>query len=105
MDLQIDLFDMITYANVNKFFRYVDCFSKYAWAVPIKDKAGATIADSLQAIFFVEGPPKILQSDNGLEFKNAEVRALCARFNIEQRFGREYRPQSQGQVFFFLLYK
>ena len=72
--LQIDLFDMISYANVNKWNRYVlmviDCFSKYAWAVAITEKTGANVANSLQNIFFSEGPPHILQSDNGSEFKN-----------------------------------
>ena len=136
--LQIDLFDMISYANQNHFYRYVlvviDCFSKYAWAIPINEKTGANVANSLQNIFFAEGPCQILQSDNGYvevkqfelfhsddifrrEFKNVEVKALCDRWHIEQRFGRgtvscsslldvsdtyfvlsEYRPQSQGQV-------
>ena len=67
--LQIDLFDMISYANQNHFYRYVlvviDCFSKYAWAIPINEKTGANVANSLQNIFFAEGPCQILQSDNG----------------------------------------
>ena len=67
--LQIDLFDMISYANQNKWNRYVlmviDCFSKYAWAIPITEKTGANVANAMQEIFFREGPPQILQSDNG----------------------------------------
>ena len=28
----------------------VDCFGKYAWAVPLKDKKGTTIVNSFQSI-------------------------------------------------------
>ena len=39
-----DLVEMQEWSKVNKGYRYIlnviDCFSKYAWSVPMKDKKG-----------------------------------------------------------------
>ena len=41
-------------SKFNKGFRFslcvIDIFSKYAWAVPLKDKKGVSIADAFQKI-------------------------------------------------------
>jgi hypothetical protein len=46
---------MIPYANVNNGYRYlltiIDLFSRYAWAVPLKDKTGATITAAFRQVF------------------------------------------------------
>ena len=42
--------------------------------------------------------PDILQSDNGPQFKNDDLAALCAELNIQQRFGASETPQHQGQI-------
>lgn len=99
---QMDLFDMTFAAGSNKDYRWVlvviDCFSKFIYLRTFKQKEGLNVASELQRIFMQDGPPKILQSDNGKEFRNEDVQRVCAKFNVEQRFGREYKPQSQGQV-------
>ena len=42
-----DLFDMQAFPSFNKEFKYIlrviNVFSKYAWAVPVKDKCAASV--------------------------------------------------------------
>ena len=50
-----DLADMQLIGKFNKGFRFFSCaidiFSKYAWAVPLKDKRGVTTVNAFQSIF------------------------------------------------------
>ena len=50
-----DLADMQLISKYNKGIRYLLCaiylFSKYAFAVPLKDKRGPTIVNAFQSIF------------------------------------------------------
>ena len=47
-----DLVDMQTFSSFNEGFKYIltviDVFSKYAWAVPIKDKSAATVTKAFE---------------------------------------------------------
>ena len=49
-----DLVEMQEWKSVNKGFRYIlnviDCFSKYAWSVPLKDKTSKTVLHAFQHI-------------------------------------------------------
>lgn len=49
-------------------------------------------------MFFVEGAPSVIQSDNGTEFKNLIMKELCEKYYVKQRFSRPRHPQSQGIV-------
>ena len=53
---------------------------------------------SLKKFFAEQFVPDILQSDNGPQFKNGDLAALCAELNIQQRFGASETPQHQGQI-------
>ena len=44
------------------------------------------------------GVPKILQSDNGGEFKNSILDQYLSKINVRHIFGSPYHPQSQGSV-------
>jgi hypothetical protein len=44
------------------------------------------------------GKCKIFQTDNGTEFKNAELKTFLANEGIKQIFSRVYHPQSNGAV-------
>ncbi|CAP39320.1 Protein CBG22824 [Caenorhabditis briggsae] len=82
---QSDLVEMIPYAEENKDFKYlltvIDCFSKYAWVIPLKTKTGKETANALQTIFEKRKPQKI-QTDNGKEYYNKEMKALFKGQNI-----------------------
>lgn len=83
--LQCDLVEMIPYAKVNKGYRYIlvaiNVFSKYVWAIPVKRKTAADVADALNKIFktFI---PKNLHTDMGKEFHNKSVKDLLDKHNI-----------------------
>ncbi|GFU56632.1 uncharacterized protein F54H12.2 [Trichonephila clavipes] len=63
---QVDLVDMQSLAEFNKGYKYlltcIDLFSKFAWAVPLKDKFGKSVKSGLE-IIFKERKPKVLQTD------------------------------------------
>lgn len=42
--------------------------------------------------------PICFVTDNGRPFKNQEVKELCDKFHIQQRFATPYYPQSNGQA-------
>jgi transposase InsO family protein len=53
---------------------------------------------NLEQLFFLEGFPSIVQSDNGKEFRNHILQDFLAQNCVISKFGRPRRPQSQGQI-------
>lgn len=76
----------------------VDVFTGFIMLKPLKNKSASTIANELWQIFSVIGVPKILQSDNGTEFKNEILNALTNLLGIPHRFISEYNPRADGKV-------
>jgi len=81
---QADLADMQSLAKENDGFRYimtvVDVLSRYAWAVPIKQKTGAEIVKAFESIGKV---PKLLQTDQGSEFYNKTVKSWLEKKGVK----------------------
>ena len=71
---QCDLADMSSKAEYNGDFTFIltciDCFSKYAWAIPIKTKQADNIILALKAILKSGRKPNRLQTDKETEFLN-----------------------------------
>lgn len=84
---QADLMEMIPYAKVNKDCRYIlvviNTFSKYAWAEPIKRKTSKIVADAFKKILDKTTAPKLLQTDNGLEFYGREFQNLMKNYGVK----------------------
>ena len=80
----------------NYFLVVVDICTKFIILRSLENKAAITIAKELYSIFCDFGTPKILQSDNGSEFKNQVISALRKHCNFEHRFSTAYYPQSNG---------
>ena len=62
-------------SKFNKGFRFLLCviyiFSKYTWAVPLKEKIGVSIVDAFQKILVkLEREPNKIWVDKGREFYN-----------------------------------
>jgi len=76
----------------------IDLYSKKAWAVPIKTKAAEEIVRGLREIFEKDGPPSILQSDNGSEFKNQVLDTFLKSRNVKSIHSLAYKPTSQGAI-------
>ena len=72
--MQADLVDVSRISKYNKGIKFIltciDVFSKKAWAVPLKDKTGATFEES------IEDPlPSRLQTNKGTEFVNRKFQS------------------------------
>ena len=71
---------MQEWSNENKGFRYmlniVDCFSKYAWSVPLKNKTAKTVLDAFKSVVKSSARrPTHLWVDEGKEFYNKDMTA------------------------------
>ena len=84
----IDLADMIDYKiSNNKGFRYIfiiiDNFSKYLWAIPLKNKYSKTITDEFSNIVSTsKRKPLKIESDRGAEFYNSIFQNFLKSKNI-----------------------
>ena len=74
-----------------------DIFSRYLWLQPLIYKTSKVISKALSDLYIEVGPPKVLQSDRGGEFKKW-VTKLCKSLNVKMIRSRPYHPQSQGKV-------
>ena len=84
----IDLADMIDYKiSNNKGYRYIfiiiDNFSKYLWAIPLKNKYSQTITNEFSNILTTsKRKPLKIESDRGTEFYNNIFQNLLKSKNI-----------------------
>lgn len=86
---QADLADMNDIVKFNDGFRYmltvIDCFSKFAWVVPVKTKDGPSVRKAFDQVFEMAKPrkPSKIQTDKGKEFLNKDVQDLFSKFGIK----------------------
>ena len=85
-----------------KGYRYVlvfkDVFSGYIRCYKLRNKESIGVVRALDDLACTLGPPKILSSDNGMEFNSNEMKQACRVLGVEKRNSVPYRPQSQGNV-------
>ena len=100
---QIDLMDMGSKGSVKlngQLYRYVltviDIFSRFVWLRPLKSKSSKEVAKELESIYVEHGAPRIIQSDQGGEFKKA-VKTLCDRMNIKSIYSRPRHPSHKAR--------
>ena len=74
-----------------------DVFSCYVWLQALPNKASKNVALALSELYMEVGPPKVLQADNGGEFKKA-IEKLCKKLAVKIVRSSPYHPQSQGKV-------
>ena len=85
----IDLADMIDYKiSNNKGYRYIfiviDNFSKYLWAIPLKNKYSQTITNEFSIILSTsKRKPIKIESDRGSEFYNSIFQNFLKSKNIQ----------------------
>jgi transposase InsO family protein len=96
-----DLTDIPKRGIYRYLFCVTDLFSKYLYVVPLAKKSGEIVARELDKI--LQSLPEgvrvgSLKSDNGNEFKNAEVRAVLAKTDTKQVFGLPHNPLGNGQI-------
>jgi hypothetical protein len=78
---------MIPFAKINKGYKYIlcviDCYTKFAWAIPVKSKTAKEISDAKTKIL-IRRSPKLLQLDNGKEFYNTIFDTLMKKYKIKK---------------------
>ena len=84
----VDLDDMQLISKYNKGIRYllcaIDLFSKYAFAVPLKDKKGVSIVNAFHSILdSSKRKPNKIWVDQGSEFYNTHFKKWLKENNIE----------------------
>lgn len=84
---QCDLIEVQPYSKINRGYRYIltfiNCFTKFAAATPLKDKTGKIVAAAVENII-KGGKHKIkhLQTDDGKEYFNKVFSNLMQKYNI-----------------------
>ena len=95
--LGVDLADMQLLSKFNKGFRFLLCaieiFSKYAWAIPLKDKNGVSIVNAFQIILKESNrKPNKIWVDKGSEFYNSSFKKWLKDNDIEM-----YSTNNEGK--------
>ena len=84
---QADLADLQSYSKENDGYNFIlvviDCFSKFVWVEPQRNKTGQETSRAFESILKrCKKAPKILQVDNGGEFYNSHFSSLMKRYKI-----------------------
>jgi hypothetical protein len=85
---QSDLIELTNYSRFNRGYKYIliviDCFSKYIWTHPLKNKSGNEVTNAFEIILksHPHRIPKNLQTDNGKEYYNKTFNSLMKKYNI-----------------------
>lgn len=86
---QIDLMDITVFKEENDGHTFlltrIDVLSRFADAIPLKDKTAKEVVRGLEVLFDRQMPRKV-SSDRGKEFENKDVRELMERHRIYQFF-------------------
>lgn len=97
--VQIDLVDLQRYAKDNDGHTFIltaiDVFTKFAYALPLKNKQGTTLKAAFEHIFGFQHPENIF-SDAGTEFLNKDVQALFKQQGINHMIAQN--PEIKASV-------
>lgn len=87
--VEIDSGNLKGISKINKGYKYlltvIDTFSKFAWAIPVKNKTGKNVSKAMSVCFknlSHHKLPKNLQTDNGKEFYNKDFQKLMKENEI-----------------------
>jgi len=82
---QIDLVDVSSLSRYNDGYRYlltcIDCFSRYSWVIPIKNKSSTSIVEAFDSMIDIRKPTYV-QSDKGSEFLNTTFQSYLKANDI-----------------------
>ena len=81
----VDLVDMGFSKDENKPYKFlftcIDCFSKYAWAYPLKSKSAEDVLEAFKEVF-KDRIPQNVWVDEGKEFVNNKLKAFFEKHNV-----------------------
>ena len=97
---QMDLVDVSKIAKHNGQHHFIltciDVLSKYAWAVPLKNKSGDSLVQGFKTILAEGRKPLRVQSDQGKEFTNLKFQDLLKSEGIA--FFTTYNEETKAQI-------
>jgi len=77
----------------------IDLFTKWAEAIPLRNKEAVTVARALLDVVFSRfGIPLQLLSDNGKEFDNIVLKEICRLLEIDKIRTTTYQARTNGGV-------
>lgn len=84
---QMDLVDVSSIASFNDRYKFIlsciDVFSKYAWAVPLKNKSSDSVLEAVKKIFASGRIPQRIQTDQGKEFINKRIKQYLSHKKVK----------------------
>ena len=98
--LAIDLFDVGTtsFNGYNGVLIIVDVATRFVILRPYQTKSADEIARLIFTVMCNFGIPKVIQSDNGREFRNQLLKHLGKLAHTQLRFTTPYHPRGNGVV-------
>jgi len=96
--VSIDLWEagVISTSGMRYVLTVIDGFSKFVYAIPVRNKEAVTIAKALIERVFIHGTPVRLHSDRGPEFVNQVLEEICKLYNIKKSTTTAYHPQGNA---------
>jgi hypothetical protein len=96
---QVDVVHMPESESGHKYLLVlVDVFTGFVLLRALRDIQMDAVAAVLWEWFCIIGPCKVMQSDNGPEFANQVLEALCKHEGLHHRFITAYNPRSNAIV-------
>lgn len=96
----VDIWYLIDEIKIKTGFKYfldiIDHFSKWYNGYLLKTKEAYELLKKIEIYIENFGKCKILQVDNGIEFKNNLLHTYCKNNNISIIHTSPYHPQSNG---------
>ena len=89
----------VTHVGANKFLTIIDCGpSRYTVWKRVHQEDAAVMADGLEEVFRVLGPPTEAIFDNGLASRSSAVRLVCDKWGVKIHFRCADRPSGNAIV-------
>lgn len=84
---QLDLADVTNISRYNDNYKFIltciDCFSRYAFAIPVKNKSALEVKTAFETMLQeTERRPTYVQTDKGREFLNAIFQSFLQKYSI-----------------------
>lgn len=84
--VQCDLVDVSKFAKYNRGVKYlltaIDVFSKFGYAIPLKNKTAASVLSAFKTLFKKLGRVKFINSDKGREFINHQLKSFFIKKGV-----------------------
>jgi len=96
----IDFIDPLPSSFSNEYILLaVEYVSRWLEAIPTQKADAKTVIKFLKKNIFCRfGTPRVVISDGGSHFCNAELRKAFAHFGVKHRIATTYHPQTNGQA-------